>query len=110
MIFIYVLCGILNKVVVDSFQDDLSNILLNNNQLEQATTISKDRKELLFNVYKKFGSLADLKLREIILSEGSPAAMIYSDPTLFYLHLQKPVSYQLPKELTKSWFNENFMN
>lgn len=102
--------GILNKTIVQHFPNELDPIILNKTQLEKISMIDGERKELLFEVYKQFGNLADLKLREMILSEESPVGMIFSNPTLYYLHLTGKVGYEIPKEATKEWFKENFLD
>lgn len=102
--------GILNKTIVQHFPNELDPIILNKTQLEKISMIDGERKELLFEVYKQFGNLADLKLREMILSEESPIGRIFSNPTLYYLHLTGKVGYEIPKEATKEWFKENFLD
>ena len=108
-IFIYVCYGILNKTVVQHFPKEMAPIMLNKNQLKKIESITSERKELLFEVYKQFGNLADLKLREILLDKDSPVGIVFSNPTLYYLHLTGKVGYEIPKQAVKEWFKDNFM-
>lgn len=108
-IFIYVCYGILNKKVVQHFPKEMEPIILNKNQFAKIESITSERKELLFEVYKQFGGLADLKLREMVLDKDSPVGIIFSNPTLYYLHLTGKVGYEIPKFATKEWFKNNFM-
>lgn len=110
VIFIYVYYGILNKTLVQHFPKVVDPIILNKTQLEKISTIDTKRKELLFEMYKQFGNLADLKLREIVLSDDSPVGIVFSNPTLYYLHLTGKVGYEIPKEATKEWFKDNFLD
>lgn len=110
VIFTCVFYGILNKKIVQNFPKEIDPIILNKAQLEKVSEIDAERKELLFEVYRQFGNIADLKLREMVLSEDSPVGIVFSNPTLYYLHLTGKVGYEIPKEATKEWFKDNFLD
>lgn len=69
--------------------------------------ISDKRKKLILDVYNMFGKLSDLKLRELIFSEGSPINYIYKIPEVLYMYMF--YSINVPKNMTKQWFEDKFL-
>lgn len=52
-----------------------NSILISKDEIKLGKEIPKERKEILYGIYKEYGKLDQFKLNEIIHSEGSPANM-----------------------------------
>lgn len=98
--------GIYVDEIIHFFGDN-QNIILNKIQLQMGKEISEERKRLILDVYNMFGKLSDLKLRELIFSEGSPINFIYRIPEVLYAYIR--LSIDVPKDMTKQWFEDKFL-
>lgn len=84
----------------------MQNIILNSEQISIGNSIDKERKELIYELYKMFGKMSDAKLREMVLLNDSPIRLIYSIPEMLYCCIRYSIG--IPKSLTKEWFGKNF--
>lgn len=81
--------------------------MLDSNKLNIGKQISNDRKKLIYEIYNMFGNLSSLKIREIIFSNESPLEFIYDIPEVLYMYIF--FSIGVPKNMTKQWFEDNFL-
>lgn len=81
--------------------------MLNDSQKKIGKGISDERKILLLQIYEMFGNYDEFKLRNEILETNYSIKLIYGIPELLYTFIINKL--HIPKETTKKWFKETYL-
>lgn len=101
--------GVYVKELMEFFGKELNGILINDIQIKMGKEIEDKRKEILYEIYKMYSKMSDWTIREIILSDDSPAGVIFSNPYSLYYSYVNPLNVKINKEDVKEWFKRNYL-
>lgn len=77
--------GICNNEIENKYKYMFNSVLITKDELKRGKEISKDRKKILYRVYKRYGKINEHKLNEMLHNYDSPLCMDKNPYMLAYI-------------------------